>query len=186
MCLVLTKFKAPPATLHVDGFVGWVKSILSQFIAKRVLEDECRRDSRIEMTMLSVDRVRYQLQPWGRAKAIIEAALVRYEKEESDTGEQDAFIFNVPTILQQIENGIAAFKGSEETNGTVKMFRGLIQGRDRVYTACFHAETIIATLASCHSMTDLEGREGGQELAQVCQVSHLKDPQHRLTCCRRL
>lgn len=148
-----------------------MKSILAQLIAKRVLDDQCRRpDASIEILLLSIDRVRYQVQSWRDCKKIIKDALIKYPRDPP---------VDIPMVLERIEKEIVQYRaGDPEAKPTVDIFKSIVKGRTgRTFTGAVHSETILATLASCCPVKDLEERdpEKGLELARVCQVScHLK------------
>ena len=133
-----------------------------------MLEDQCRRpDSSIHISLLSIDRIRYRVQSWEQAKAIITEALMK-------KGDTDApLTVDVSDILKQIEDGIIQYRGCDpDIKATIDLFRSLMKNKVREFTGGVHAETILAMFASCCSARDLEEREGGLELARVRQVSH--------------
>ena len=155
------EFKAPPATLHTDAFVGWLKSILVQFIAKRVLEELCRSSSApIRMHLLSIDRIRYRVPTWDKFKKIGEQALGR-------KGESDPLLpLDVSTFWERIEGAVKNYQGHDgETKATVGVFISLLNEHPREYTTGVHAETILATLPFCQ-----QGQKDSSDL-ELAKVS---------------
>ena len=116
-----------------------------QFIAKRILEEYCRKHPAdpIEISMLAVDRIRYQHPSWDCVQQVIRLAMLQ------NNGPR--FTATSTTVIMQLKHMIMQFKTEglpAEVKKTVDTFRFVIKGEGgtRFYTVGSHAEALLGSL----------------------------------------
>ncbi len=163
------KFKEPPEALNVESFIAWIKTFIVQFIAKRVLELQCRQRSSepIEMSLLAVDRIVFRIPPWESFKPIIHDVVRRIPSPVIPCKK-------LADVIQIIEKEIDNFKNfkdvDHEAQKAVSMFRkSSSREKPKLFTVGSHCEMLLAVLIIFkHMLADL-GLDD-PELIRMCEV----------------
>ena len=148
----------------MEAFVEWVKTLLHQFIAKGMLEDQClcRPDIPIEIPLLAVDFITYRVPSWEKAKKIMTDAL--------SNAAHPLLSADIHHVLARLEQKIKGFQipCNAEVKKTVDIFRGIIAGREVGITVSPHCEAVLATLVKFLPSNGLADEDG--PLSQLCAV----------------
>jgi len=146
----------------VDGFIQWMKTFVSEFIAMQELEECCRMrpDIPIKMPLLTVDRGNYSVPSWDKVKGIIEDAMMNTVLP--------VLRVDMPTIFKYLEEKIMEFNPrSTKAKKTVDIFRGIMSGRQEDFLVGPHCEAVLGVLATFFP-DELAGKDEG--LVCICKV----------------
>ncbi|KAF8342365.1 hypothetical protein F5887DRAFT_918801 [Amanita rubescens] len=175
-----SELEGPPEGLSAESFIGWLKTFIVQFIAKRVLELQCRKrpGTPVEMSLLAVDRKVYRVPPWTEFQKLIQSTV---KIASGGLSISCATKEVVPTIEKKIEDFIASDPDVEKT---MDIFRTIInsatkeskqrkprkhtQKKPRLYTVGSHSETLLGMLMKFGSRIEVDD----PELAKLCAGLH--------------
>lgn len=171
---------------NLDGFVGWTKTLVSHFLAKRALEQHCLKllaKEKVNIHIIAADRSPLRYPTWPVMKKVIREVV----ESSKATGNGGVALDPAEEVVKKLEQRILSEKNQHKF---IRVFRQILSSNDpmQVLTSNFptglHCEFILAAFLLYPLQANPTNDEVLLKIAKVllfsqCFQVHPLDNHHR-------